>query len=159
MSNTTQDRSKALERMDAFARLLDSQFVIPGTKFRFGLDAIAGLIPVGGDAASFMASGALVLTMARHGASPMLIARMLLNIAVDAMVGAIPILGDLFDVTFKANNRNVKLLREHYTENKHTGSVWPVVFGALVVLIFMGIALSWLLWQVASFLWSMISGG
>ena len=147
---SSQPQDKALERVDAVAKLLDSQFVIPGTDFRFGLDAVAGLLPVGGDVASFMASGALVLTMARHGASGALVARMLVNVALDALIGSIPILGDLFDVAYKANNRNVRLLREHYEEGRHAGSPWPIVFGAAVVLLLIGGALGWLLWQIGA---------
>jgi len=142
-------RSKALKTVDTVAKLLDSQFKIPGTDFRFGLDAIAGLIPVGGDAVSFLASGALVLTMVRHGASGELAARMLGNIALDALLGSIPFLGDLFDVAFKANVRNVELLKAHYDEGKHAGSGWGIFFGTLIALICMGAGLAWLLYTVA----------
>ena len=150
------DRDKALKTVDTVAKLLDSQFVIPGTNFRFGLDAIAGLIPVGGDALSFLASGALVLTMVRHGASGQLAAKMLGNIAIDALVGAIPFLGDLFDVAFKANNRNVELLKEHYENGKHSGSGWGIFIGTFAALIVMGVALGWLLLKVAVLLWNLI---
>ena len=142
------DRSHALERVSAFAKLMDSQFRIPGTEFRFGLESIIGLVPGGGDAVGFLASAGLVLTMARHGASPQLVARMLINVALDATIGAIPLLGDLFDMTFKANNRNVELLRRHYEEGRYTGSAWPVVLGALLGLLVIAAVLVWLLWQL-----------
>lgn len=104
---------------------------------------------------SFLASGALVLTMVRHGASGQLAARMLGNIAIDALVGAIPFLGDLFDVAFKANVKNVELLKEHYDEGKHSGSGWGIFLGTFVALAIMGIGLGWLLLKVANLLWSL----
>ncbi len=141
-----------LATVDAMAKLLDSQFKIPGTNIRFGLDAIAGLIPFGGDAASFVASSALVLTMVRHGASGMVVLRMLINIAVDAVLGSVPLIGDLFDVAFKANDRNVQLLREQYEQGKHTGNVWPLLIVTLVVLIGLFGLLLWLLISVYQWL-------
>ncbi len=134
MPNPRPDPSQeqALERVASLAKLMDSQFRIPGTDLRFGLESVVGLLPVGGDAVGFLASAGLVLTMARHGASPQLVARMLINVAVDAFVGAIPLLGDLFDIVYKANNRNVRLLEAYYAEGKYRGSAWPVVSMALV---------------------------
>ena len=156
MPNT--DRDRALERVEAVAELLDSRFRIPGTDIRFGLDAVAGLVPVGGDAVSFLASGALVLTMARHGASPRLVARMLLNIAIDGILGSVPLLGDLFDLAFKANDRNVQLLKEHYAEGRHQGSAWPVVAMAAVGLLTLGVLLAWLLYHVLRLTWQLLDG-
>jgi len=150
-------RCCSLTLVSVYAKLLDSQFKIPGTEFRFGLDAIAGLIPIGGDAVSFLASGALVLTMVRHGASGQLAARMLGNIAIDALVGAVPFLGDLFDVAFKANNRNVALLKEHYEEGKHTGSGWGIFLGTLLALLLMGAGLAWLLFWIGRSIISLLS--
>ena len=149
----TDSRERALTQVQTIARLLDSQFRIPGTSYRFGLESIVGLVPVGGDAVGFAASAALVLTMARHGASPRLVARMLLNVAIDATVGAIPVVGDLFDIGFKANDRNVELLRRHYEEGRYSGSAWPVVLGALVGLLVIAAVVGWLLWWVGSMVW------
>ncbi|MFK8055091.1 MAG: DUF4112 domain-containing protein [Saprospiraceae bacterium] len=153
------DRDKALKTVDTVAKLLDSQFKIPGTEFRFGLDAVAGLIPVGGDAVSFLASGALVLTMVRHGASGQLAARMLGNIAIDAIVGSVPFVGDLFDVAFKANVKNVELLKEHYDDGKHSGSGWGIFFATSFALLLMGAALAWLLLWMGGLLLSVLSLG
>lgn len=102
-----------LDRMRAAARLLDSQFRIPGTNIRFGLDAIAGLVPGVGDFAGAIASAYFIYEAARLGAPGTVLARMVTNVGVEALVGAVPILGDLFDVAFKANNRNMRLLEEH----------------------------------------------
>lgn len=104
------------------ARLLDAQFRIPGTNIRFGMDAILGLIPGVGDMISLAISSFMVSTLAKNGASGMLLTRMVLNIVLDAIIGSIPILGDIFDIGFKANQRNMKLMRQHYQEGKHRGS-------------------------------------
>lgn len=148
----------ALRHVDAYARLLDSKFRIPGTDVRFGLEPIAGLVPFAGDAVGFVASGLLVTTMARHGASPRLVARMLVNVGVDALVGSVPVLGSVFDVVFKANDRNVRLLREHYEEGRHTGSVWPIVAATVAALIALAVLLAWVLYEVAAWLWALLSG-
>ena len=138
-----------LDRMRAAARLLDSQFRIPGTNIRFGLDAIAGLVPGVGDFAGAIASAYFIYEAARLGAPGTVLARMITNVGVEALVGAVPILGDLFDVAFKANNRNMRLLEQHAVtpDLAHRSSrrmlVWlgiglvllVVVAGALAVMI------------------------
>jgi hypothetical protein len=142
-----------LKWVESFSRLLDNQFVLPGTKFRFGLDPIMGLLPVVGDMAGFAMSGVLVMTMAKHGASRGLVVRMLLNIVLDAIIGSIPIVGWLFDFGYKANQRNVELLRRHYQEGRYQGKgtgfiiLILVVFAALFGLLLYG------LWKLAEYLW------
>lgn len=93
--------------------MLDSAVRVPGTQIRFGAESIFGLIPVVGDIAGAALSGYIVLASARLGAPPSTIIRMLLNIGVDTVVGAVPVLGDLFDVGWRANMRNVDLLEGH----------------------------------------------
>ena len=102
-----------LDRMRGAARLLDSRFRIPGTGIRFGLDAIIGLVPGVGDFAGAIASSYFIYEAARLGAPAPVLARMVTNVGLEALIGAIPILGDLFDVAFKANNRNMRLLEQH----------------------------------------------
>lgn len=110
---TPEEREQArLDRLKRFAGLMDSRFQVPGTGIRFGLDPLLGLIPGVGDAATAAASFWIVYESRELGASVGLVARMLGNIAVDFIVGAVPLLGDLFDVRFKANRRNVALLEE-----------------------------------------------
>jgi hypothetical protein len=99
-----------MTRVRRLARLLDSALRVPGTGIRFGLDAVIGLIPGLGDAAGAALAGYVVLLASRLGAPPSVILRMLANVAVDAVAGAVPLLGDLFDVGWKANSRNVELL-------------------------------------------------
>ena len=102
-----------MERLRAMSRLLDNAFTIPGTQYRFGLDALIGLVPGLGDAASAIFSSYLVLQASRLGAPKSVVSRMIGNIALDTIVGWIPLLGDLFDVAFKSNIRNMALLEEH----------------------------------------------
>lgn len=94
----------------AVARLLDSAIRIPGTSFTIGLDPLIGLIPAGGDLIGALLSGYIVLAGLRLGAPGSVVARMLGNIAIDTAIGSIPILGDLFDVGWRSNDRNVRLL-------------------------------------------------
>jgi hypothetical protein len=139
--------------VDGFSRLLDTKFRIPGTSIRFGADFILGLIPGAGDLLSLALSGILVATMAKHGASGRLVAKMLFNVALDALVGTIPVLGNIFDLIYKANYRNALLMREYYEVGKHQGSVWPVILAVIIIiLVITGIilwgffsALNWLL--------------
>jgi len=100
----------AEQRLQRVAWLLDAAFRIPGTQQRFGLDAIIGLIPGVGDALGALLSTYIIVEAARRGASVWMVTRMLGNVAVETLIGAIPLLGDLFDVVFKANMRNLALL-------------------------------------------------
>jgi hypothetical protein len=102
-----------LERLRAMSRLLDSAFTIPGTRYQFGLDALIGLVPGLGDALSAVFSGYLVLQASRLGAPRSVVTRMIGNVAIDTIVGWIPLLGDLFDVVWKSNVRNMALLEDH----------------------------------------------
>jgi hypothetical protein len=106
-------RAERIARLDALATLLDTALVLPGTRIRFGLDAIIGLIPGLGDLAT--TGMALYVVSEAHalGAPPALIARMLLNVAIDSAIGAVPIVGDAIDVVWRANRRNVNLLLDH----------------------------------------------
>ncbi len=103
-----------LAELERFAALLDAQIGIPGTRFRVGLDGLLGLLPGIGDGAGALLSLYIVLRARSLGAPPGLLARMLVNVAVDSAVGAVPIAGDLFDMIYKANRRNVRLLRQHF---------------------------------------------
>ena len=118
----TFDTDARLRSVERIARLMDSQFRLPGTRFRFGLDPLLGLLPVVGDLSTLAVSGALLLTMMRHGASGAVVVRMAFNILLDTLIGAIPIIGNVFDFAYKSNERNVALLRRHYAEGRHSGS-------------------------------------
>jgi hypothetical protein len=108
-----QSRAERIARLDALANLLDTAFVVPGTNIRFGFDAMIGLVPGIGDAITTAMSLYLVHEARQLGAPRRLIARMLANVALDGVVGAVPLLGDAFDVMWRANRRNMALLRKH----------------------------------------------
>ena len=105
------DKRAAVERLDRIATLLDSQFKVAG--LRFGIEPIVGLIPGVGDAAMGLWSGYLVLEAARNGASKSDVTKMIINVALDTVLGSVPIVGSVFDVFYKANKRNVRILRRH----------------------------------------------
>ena len=104
-------REQRLARLEALGELLDMAFMVPGTRMRFGIDGLIGLIPVAGD----IITTAIALWVVREaralGAPRYLVARMLTNVAIDGAFGAVPLIGDAFDVAFKANVRNIRMLR------------------------------------------------
>ena len=104
-------REQRLRRLEAFAKLLDIAFILPGTKIRYGFDGIIGLIPVVGDVIATALSLWLVREARALGAPWHVTARMLGNVAIQGVVGTVPVAGDAFDVLFRANIRNVRLLR------------------------------------------------
>ena len=104
-------REQRLARLDAIAKLLDIAFIVPGTKIRYGFDGIIGLIPVVGSIIATALSLWLVREARALGAPWHITARMLGNVAVQGVVGAVPVAGDAFDVLFRANIRNVRMLR------------------------------------------------
>jgi hypothetical protein len=109
-----ESRREALARLDRLARVFDTAFVVPGTKIRFGIEAVMRLVPGIGDAAASALSCYLLYEAHRLGVPPRIFARMLLNVAIEGTAGAVPFLGDAFDVAFRANRRNVALLRDHF---------------------------------------------
>lgn len=104
------DERRRRERLKRFAGLMDTRFRVPGTEIRFGLDPVIGLIPGIGDSATALASLWVVYEARRLGASTGLVAHMLWNIGLELVVGTIPLIGDLFDLTSRANDKNVTLL-------------------------------------------------
>lgn len=107
-------RQAALDRLDRLARLFDTAFVLPGTNVNFGVEALMRLVPGIGDAAASALSCYLLFEAHRMDVPTSLFARMAANVAIEAVAGAVPVLGDLFDVGFRANRRNVRILREHF---------------------------------------------
>ncbi|WP_333866767.1 DUF4112 domain-containing protein [Sphingobacterium sp.] len=141
--------------IDRISWLMDNQFKIGN--FRFGLDPILNLIPLGGAIAGFGTSLVLVIAMWRNGASPKLVIRMLLNISFDAVLGSIPFLGNLFDFFSKANEKNIKLLRQHYYEGKHTGSGIGIIISILAVFFILIGVTFYLIWTLFSWAFSLLN--
>lgn len=126
----------AARRVKLLARWLDEAVRVPGTNTRVGLDALIGLLPVGGDLAGALLAGSALFIAARAGAPSSVLVRMAGNIAIDALGGTIPLLGDLFDVTWRANSRNARLLEAWAdspagTQRASTG----LIVGLVVVLV------------------------
>ncbi|MDB4909048.1 MAG: hypothetical protein JWO05_3832 [Gemmatimonadetes bacterium] len=140
---TLPDEPRQLANVRRLARLLDTAVEIPGTGIRFGLDPILGLVPGIGDLAGTMLSGYIVLVATQLGASRAIVLRMIANIAIDTFVGAVPVLGDAFDVAWKSNARNVALL-ERYVERpvetrRASGALFLFAVAAMTVLAAAGI--------------------
>ncbi|MEZ0169767.1 DUF4112 domain-containing protein [Microvirga sp. TS319] len=106
-------REDSLARITLLAKLLDSAIVIPGLNRRVGLDALLGLVPVVGDAVSAALASYIIWEARQLGLPRWKIARMVGNVAVDTALGAIPLAGDVFDVFFKANERNLRIINDH----------------------------------------------
>src|SRR3954452_21769574 len=104
-------REQRFARLEALAKLLDIAFILPGTNIRYGIDGLIGLIPVVGDLITTAISLWLVREARALGAPWHITARMLANVAVDGVVGMVPVAGDAFDVMFRANVRNVRMLK------------------------------------------------
>ena len=100
-------------RIDALAKLMDTAFLVPGTNIRFGIDAMIGLVPGIGDVITTAIALYIVKEARELGAPGHLVARMVANVAIDGLVGAVPLFGDIFDVAFRANRRNLALLLRH----------------------------------------------
>ena len=107
-------RRAALDRLDRLATVFDTAFVLPGTNVRFGVESLLRLVPGIGDAAASALSCYLLYEAHRLGVPRTLFARMVANVVLEGAVGAVPFAGDAFDVFFRANRRNVALLREHF---------------------------------------------
>lgn len=137
-----------LKWVEQISYLLDERFRVPGTTFRFGLDPILNLIPAAGGLSGFVLTAALILTMAKNGASGKIVALMGINALLDATIGAIPVIGTVFDFFYKANSKNIRLLKEHYEEGKHQGSGKSVWITAILVIIVLFILLLILLWNI-----------
>ena len=135
-----------LARARALTRLLDSVARVPGTGFRFGLDPVLGLIPGLGDVAGAALSGYVVILASRLGAPKSVIVRMLGNVAIDTVAGAMPVVGDLFDAGWKSNTRNLALLERHVglptTERAASRAVIWLTVAALAVLALGAVALA-----------------
>ena len=109
----TSEPNESLRRARVVATVLDDAIRIPGTNIRFGLDPVIGLVPGLGDLLGGAASAYIILEAARAGASASILVRMAANVGIDTLIGALPVIGDLFDFAWKSNARNVRLLARH----------------------------------------------
>lgn len=147
-SGTGDSRKPDMRWVESIARILDSRFSIPGTNIKFGVDPIMSLIPVLGDLITYFISGVLIYTMHTQGASRKVVIKMILNSTLDAVIGTIPLVGTVFDVFYRSNDRNVKLLREHYFEGKHQGSGNGLLIVIAIVAILIVAAAVYGMWKL-----------
>jgi hypothetical protein len=108
-----------LRRIKRLAWLIDAAFVIPGTRFRFGLNSVIGLAPGAGDAVLGLLSLYIIYEAAQLGVPGAVLARMAANVAIEVIGGSVPILGDVFDMALKANVRNIRLLERYLAEARY----------------------------------------
>jgi hypothetical protein len=121
------------ENLDLLSHVLDDWFRIPGTSIRFGIDGIVGMIPGVGDILGGLASCIIVLAAWFRGVPTITIARMVANVAIEVVVGMIPFAGDIFDIAWKANRRNYKLLEGSlHSTPRNTGGDWAF-FGLIAL--------------------------
>lgn len=128
---TLSEIERELDHLNRLARTLDSRFVLPGTSIRFGLDTLIGLVPGIGDTLVAAPSAWIIWRGHRMGIGKRHIARMVANSAADYVIGLVPVIGDLFDVGFKANLRNVAILKEQLDARKQAQSAVQPETGAL----------------------------
>jgi len=153
----------ALARLDRYATLMDARFRVPGTRIRFGLDPLIGLLPGIGDALGLALSLYVVVEAIRLGVSKRVLFRMLRNVGLEAMVGVVPVLGDVFDIGFKANLRNAALLKNYIADRLRPTTpvrasrrwmqwVLLVAFAALILVLLLA------LWQLFKPVWQGLAG-
>jgi hypothetical protein len=138
----------ALASVERMAKLLDSKFEIPGTNIKFGLDPILSLMPVLGDLITLVISSMLIYTMHNHGASRKVVVKMMLNAGLDTIIGAVPLVGTVFDVFYRSNERNIRLLKEHYYEGKHQGSGTGLLIAIFIIALLIVVAIVYGMWKL-----------
>jgi hypothetical protein len=153
----TPGQEQRLRALRHTARLLDSAFQVPGTSYRFGLDPVLGLVPVLGDLVSPLFTIGILWQAHDLGIPRVVQLRMLGNVAIDALVGTVPFVGDLFDFAWKSNDMNLALLDKHALEESGASrGDWLFVTGlTLIVLIVAALPflLGWLLVSMVAGLW------
>ncbi len=148
---TRRESAQVDPHIERLAHWLDSQFSIPGTNIRFGLDAILGLFPAIGDLLPSLASLYILFAAARYGVSRATLLRMAMNIAFDFAAGSVPVAGDVFDVYWKSNDRNAALLAKHvsatpleqHTVKRQDRPFVLAIAASLVAILGVSIAASW----------------
>ncbi|MFY0674382.1 MAG: DUF4112 domain-containing protein [Bacteroidia bacterium] len=131
-----EENKKDLKYIEKVTHFLDSQFRIPGTDVRVGIDPIIGFfIPILGDIISYIMSALLVFYMIKNGASGKVVMKILVNLLIDLLIGGVPMVGQIGDFFYKANERNLKLYKEYLNEGKHEGSALPYILAIVFILI------------------------
>lgn len=146
-----------LKRMRQLSQLLDGAIVIPGTKQRIGIDPILGLIPGGGDTVSAALSGYIIVEAARMGLPRKALMQMVLNLAVDTVVGSVPVVGDVFDVVSKANLRNMQIVESHVQAPLVRTKPDRLFIGLLIIgLVTFALAVGVITVAIWNFIWNLL---
>jgi hypothetical protein len=143
------------EFLELLVRILDDLFVIPGTRWRIGLDPLLGLIPGFGDMASSLFSFLVVYAAWERRVPKVTMARMIVNIGIDSLAGSLPLLGDVFDVAWRSNRRNYALLRrlESGDRRRHRWRDWLFLGACLLVVMAIVAAPLVVVWLLVRWLW------
>jgi hypothetical protein len=144
-------------RLKTLAHLMDESIRLPGG-YRIGWDGIIGLVPGLGDVAGLAVAAYIIAESARLGAPKSVLLRMSANTAIDTILGAVPVLGDLFDLAFKANRKNLRLLQSYLETPQRTRRVsigWLAMIGVVALLVLAGVSV--LLGRLVGWLWNLIS--
>ncbi len=150
-----QAESASARELRRLAWLLDESVPLPGG-YRIGLDGIVGLIPGIGDAAGLAASSYILLRARHFGVPRIVMTRMLGNVLLDFVVGAIPVLGDLFDFGFKANRRNIGLMQQYLADERRTRrSSWGRVILTLAAGLALILLVLFLVFRLVQWLWNL----
>ena len=133
-------KEEKLIRLKRLSERLDNTFTIPGTKYKIGIEALIGAVPIIGDLIGGILASYIMYSGMKMGAPPQIIARMAVNIAIDFTIGSIPIIGDLFDLVWKANKKNVELIEDTTLDDKEEQKLNYLIITALI-LVLLGILL------------------
>jgi len=149
--------------VDLLARLMDNMFEIPGTGIRFGLDALIGLIPGLGDTLTSLVSLYILKVASSRGVPRVVLARMSFNIGIDYLLGSLPVVGDIFDVYWKANIKNVELLQRHALASpsqarRGRAGYWLFVAGLMAALIALLVGSITIAYWITTAVWHAIAG-
>jgi hypothetical protein len=149
------ERFRAAERrIGRVTHALDELIAVPGTPVRVGLDPIIGLIPVVGDAVAGIVGAWIIGEAARFGVPRLVLGRMVVNLVVDLVIGAIPLLGDLYDVVFRSNSRNLELFRRHALEPDASTRGEQAFFVGLLLLV---VGVVWLMLTAIAAVWQVLT--
>lgn len=135
------------------AELLDRRFTIPGTSIRFGLDPVLGLIPGIGDTLANLTGSAILLIAARYGVPKIVLLRMAFNIAINTLIGAVPVFGDIFSIWFRSNVKNVHLLERYAVAEDRQAETGDWIFVAALIgglLLLLGGMIAGLVWLLSA---------
>ncbi len=152
--------TKHISRVNKLRRLskvMDNAIAIPGTKIRFGLDPILGLLPGGGDTITGGLSAYIVVEAARMGLPPEVLYKMVGNILLDSFAGTIPVLGDLFDVGWKSNVKNIELLEKHLEIAEDSKSNTLFIIGLIILLTIIILGFAAITVFTVGWLWNLIN--